>query len=87
MLCIFIKAHTAPQLVLCARAVAFKIYDLNDTGNIEKDEVKRLLVALLQDNPAIDLTEAEIEAIVEQVPPDGAEPLPCMRSHMAPLGA
>lgn len=48
-------------------AVAFKIYDLNDTGVIEKDEVKRLLVALLQDNPAIDLTEDEIEAIVEQV--------------------
>ena len=50
-------------------AVAFKIYDLNDTGNIEKDEVQRLLVALLQDNPAIDLTEDEIEAIVEQVHP------------------
>lgn len=48
-------------------AVAFKIYDLKDTGVIEKDEVKRLLVQLLQDNPAIDLTDDEIDAIVEQV--------------------
>ncbi len=48
-------------------SVAFKIYDLKDTGVIEKDEVKRLLVQLLQDNPAIDLTDDEIDAIVEQV--------------------
>jgi Ca2+-binding EF-hand superfamily protein len=50
----------------CARAVAFRIYDLNDSGVIEKEEVQRLLVALLQDNPAIDLSEAEIQLIVEQ---------------------
>ena len=48
-------------------AVAFKIYDLNDTGVIEKDEVKRLLIQLLQDNPAIDLTDDEVDIIVEQV--------------------
>ena len=51
--------------MLCA-AVAFHIYDLNDSGVIEKDEVQRLLIALLQDNPAIDLTDGEIEQIVEQ---------------------
>ncbi len=69
---------------MCAcHAVAFKIYDLNDTGNIEKDEVQRLLVALLQDNPAIDLTEDEIEAIVEQVHP--ASPL--LAGCTAPLAA
>ncbi len=48
-------------------AVAFKIYDLNNTGVIEKDEVKRLLIQLLQDNPAIDLTDDEVDTIVEQV--------------------
>ena len=48
-------------------AVAFGIYDLKDTGVIEQDEVKRLLAALLQDNPAIDLNESEIEEIVNQV--------------------
>ncbi len=48
-------------------AVAFRIYDLKDTGVIEKDEVKRLLTQLLHDNPAIDLTDDEVDAIVEQV--------------------
>lgn len=48
-------------------AVAFKIYDLNDTEVIEKDEVKRLLIQLLKDNPAIDLTNDEVDTIVEQV--------------------
>ena len=48
-------------------AVAFDIYDLKDTGVIERDEVKRLLAALLQDNPAIDLTDTEINEIVDQV--------------------
>ena len=48
-------------------AVAFDIYDLKDTRVIERDEVKRLLTALLQDNPAIDLTDAEINEIVDQV--------------------
>lgn len=47
-------------------AVAFNIYDLKDTGVIERDEVKRLLGALLQENPAIDLNEAEIDDIVNQ---------------------
>ena len=50
-------------------AVAFDIYDLKDTRVIERDEVKRLLTALLQDNPAIDLTDAEINEIVDQVQP------------------
>ena len=51
-------------------AVAFDIYDLKDTRVIERDEVKRLLTALLQDNPAIDLTDAEINEIVDQVQPE-----------------
>ena len=51
----------------CDPAVAFKIYDLKDTGVIEQDEVKRLLAALLQENPAIDLNDREIDDIVNQV--------------------
>lgn len=33
---------------------------------IERDEVKRLLAALLQENPAIDLDDDEIDGIVDQ---------------------
>ena len=33
---------------------------------IERDEVKRLLAALLQENPAIDLDDEEIDDIVDQ---------------------
>ena len=59
-------------------AVAFDIYDLKDTRVIERDEVKRLLTALLQDNPAIDLTDAEINEIVDQVQPQ----LECCMLHV-----
>ena len=67
--------HYAVSISLCSvncfmkfvGAVAFRIYDLKDTGVIEKDEVKRLLTQLLHDNPAIDLTDDEVDAIVEQV--------------------
>ena len=62
-----ISATTGALTATCCAAVAFHIYDLNDSSVIEKDEVQRLLVALLQDNPAIDLTEDEIEQIVDQV--------------------
>ena len=48
-------------------AVAFHIYDLDNTGWIEPGEIKRFLAALLQDNPAITLSEAEIDRIVDQV--------------------
>ena len=69
------------RLLMCGcamrRAVAFRIYDLNDSGVIEKEEVQRLLVALLQDNPAIDLSNAEIQQIVEQARPWGMPPPAC----------
>ena len=52
-----------------ALAVAFKIYDLDQTGYIEPGEVKRLMAALLHDNPAIALSDAEISSIVDQVRP------------------
>ncbi|KAK9861804.1 hypothetical protein WJX84_009388 [Apatococcus fuscideae] len=47
-------------------AFAFRIYDLDHTGYIEPSEVQRLLAALLSDNPAIDLSEAELQSIIEQ---------------------
>ena len=48
-------------------AVAFRMYDLDNTGYIERDEVQRFLVALLKDNPAIDLDDAQLNAIIDQV--------------------
>lgn len=51
-----------------ARAVAFRIYDLDNTGSINQGEVQRLLAALLADNPALELDEGAIHNIVEQVP-------------------
>ena len=55
------------MLARLAAAVAFRIYDLDHTGYIEPSEVQRLLAALLSDNPAIDLSEAELQSIIEQV--------------------
>ena len=60
------------KIALCSQlrgscAVAFRIYDLDNTGSINQGEVQRLLAALLADNPALDLDEAAIHKIVQQV--------------------
>lgn len=47
--------------------VAFRVYDLDNTGDIQPGEVKRLLVALLHGNPEMALDDATIEQIVDQV--------------------
>lgn len=47
------------------------MYDLDNTGYIERDEVQRFLVALLKDNPAIDLDDMQLNAIIDQVCSDG----------------
>ncbi|KAK9819120.1 hypothetical protein WJX74_004471 [Apatococcus lobatus] len=47
-------------------AFAFRIYDLDCTGSIEPGEVKRFLVALLKDNPAIELSEVELQSIIDE---------------------
>eukprot|EP00891_Asterochloris_glomerata_P007358 jgi/Astpho2/7358/fgenesh1_pm.00114_%23_6_t len=47
-------------------AFAFRIYDLDNTGHIERDEVKRFLTALLKDNPAIALDDDQLETIMDQ---------------------
>ena len=48
-------------------AVAFRIYDLDKTGDIQPGEVVRLLAALLQNNPDIALDDSSIQQIVSQV--------------------
>ncbi len=50
-----------------AAAVAFRVYDLDGTGDIQPGEVKRLLVALLHGNPEMALDDATIEQIIDQV--------------------
>lgn len=56
-----------PNAPLAEKAgFAFRIYDLDNTGWIEPGEIKRFLAALLKDNPAITLDEAEIDSIVDQ---------------------
>ena len=55
-------------------AVAFRIYDLDNTGWIEPGEIKRFLAALLQDNPAITLNDADIDRVVDQVCPSSQAP-------------
>lgn len=49
------------------RAVAFSIYDLDNTNYIEPYEVQRFLAALLKENPSIRLEDSQIDEIVQQV--------------------
>lgn len=59
--------HHALLTVLLCCAVAFRIYDLDKTGDIQPGEVVRLLAALLQNNPDIALDDTTIQQIVSQV--------------------
>lgn len=47
-------------------AVAFNLYDLGKTGSINKTEMKNLLVDVLADNPALRLTDEQINKVIEQ---------------------
>ena len=74
--------HASIKCVLTrrrTRAVAFRIYDLDDTGSINQGEVQRLLAALLADNPALDLDEGAIQKIVQQARPPVWGCVPCGR--------
>ena len=66
--CHFDLQQSQPSIT-CAleHAVAFRIYDLDNTGHIERGEIQRFLVALLKDNPAIDLDDAHLNALIDQV--------------------
>jgi Ca2+-binding EF-hand superfamily protein len=57
----------AASLVADAAAVAFRLYDIGHTGAIERSELKRFLVALMVDNPDIDLDEQALDEIVDEV--------------------
>ena len=59
---------SAPDLCF-RRAVAFRIYDLDRTGDIQPSEVARLLGALLLNNPDMALDDASIQKIVDQARP------------------
>ena len=48
-------------------AVAFRIYDIGGNNRIERSELKRFLVALMADNPDVDLDEQALDDIVDQV--------------------
>ena len=46
--------------------VAFKVYDLGNTGTIDHNEISALLIAMLKENPALKLPESVLEKIVDQ---------------------
>lgn len=50
--------------MLCA--VAFRIYDLFDTGSIDKDEVRVLLASILNDSNNLHVPDTVIDKIVER---------------------
>lgn len=56
-----------PTLLPIPAPVAFRIYDIGGNGRIERVELKRFLVALMADNPDVDLDEQALDEIVDQV--------------------
>ncbi len=64
---ISLKLNQPGMMCLLGHAVAFRIYDLDNTGHIERGEIQRFLVALLKDNPAIDLDDAHLNVLIDQV--------------------
>lgn len=56
-----------PQAPLEAKAAfAFRVYDIGSTGAIEREELKRFLVALMADNPDVDLDARALDEIVDE---------------------
>jgi Ca2+-binding EF-hand superfamily protein len=48
-------------------AVAFELYDLDGTGRIERSEVRRILKDIIKDNPAVQLSEDQLDEVIEEV--------------------
>jgi serine/threonine-protein phosphatase 2B regulatory subunit len=70
----FVRGLSAfhPAAPLSAKAAfAFRMYDLGRTGAIEPGEVRRLLGGLIRDNPALSLSEADVDALVDAAMADG----------------
>ena len=44
-----------------------QVYDLGNTGYIEREEVKTMMVELIAANEGFDLPEEAVERIIEQV--------------------
>ncbi len=49
-----------------ALAVAFRIYDLGNTGAIDRSEIRTMLVAMLKDDNTMQLPDAALERIIDQ---------------------
>eukprot|EP00238_Polyblepharides_amylifera_P011081 CAMPEP_0196600932 /NCGR_PEP_ID=MMETSP1081-20130531/95644_1 /TAXON_ID=36882 /ORGANISM="Pyramimonas amylifera, Strain CCMP720" /LENGTH=212 /DNA_ID=CAMNT_0041926787 /DNA_START=55 /DNA_END=693 /DNA_ORIENTATION=+ len=45
---------------------AFRVYDLGNTGCIEKSEVRQMLVAIITDNPSLKIPEEALEQLLEK---------------------
>lgn len=56
-----------PSAFSPAAAVAFRLYDIGNTGAIERSELKRFLIALMVENPDIELDEQALDEIVDEV--------------------
>lgn len=65
--CYLQQSYSTGMTTMLGHAVAFRIYDLDNTGYIERGEIQRFLAALLKDNPAIDLDDASLNALVDSV--------------------
>ncbi len=50
-----------------SHTVSFRVYDIGNTGNIDRSEIKQFLVALIQDNPDLALDESALDQIIDQV--------------------
>jgi hypothetical protein len=48
-----------------SHAVAFRIYDLGNTGAIDRSEVRTMLVAMLKDDATMRLPDAALERIID----------------------
>jgi hypothetical protein len=55
--------HVHPQPA--AAAVAFRIYDLGNTGAIDRSEVRTMLVAMLKEDATMRLPDAALERIID----------------------
>lgn len=48
------------------QSFAFRLYDLDGTGAIERGEVKDMLHALMRDNPKLNLPESALDRIIDK---------------------